>query len=114
MYINLHYVYGRNLIKTFRDQIQNMKHFFSHFVGVLGPLHKIQGYQNVSKFRPHQSWDLYQGKQLTTSFSYMGQNVKNLYFWLFGVCVGGGGFNDQTGHILLSSYPLTHIYDHVK
>ena len=21
----------------------------------------------------------------------MGQNVKNLYFWLFGVCGGGGG-----------------------
>ena len=25
-----------------------------------------------------------------------------------------GVFNDQTGHILLSSYPLTHIYVHVK
>ena len=24
-------------------------------------------------------------------FLYMGQNGKNLYFWLFGVCVGGGG-----------------------
>ena len=47
----------------------------------------------------------------------MGQNVKNVYFWLFGVCVGGGGggggvgrFNDQTGPILLSSYPLTQPY----
>ena len=25
-----------------------------------------------------------------------------------------GVFNDQTGPILLSSYPLTHIYVHVK
>ena len=40
----------------------------------------------------------------------MGQNVKkNVYF-------GGPErvFNDQTGLILLSSYPLTHIYVHVK
>ena len=40
----------------------------------------------------------------------MGQNVKkNVYF-------GGpeGVFNDQTKPILLSSYPLTHIYVHVK
>ena len=43
----------------------------------------------------------------------MGQNVKILYFLLFGVCVGGG-VNDQTEPILLSSYPLTHIYDRVK
>ena len=33
------------------------------------------------------------GKQLTTSLSYMGQNVKNVVYilWLFGVCVWGGG-----------------------
>ena len=57
------------------------------------------------------------GKQLTTSFSYMGQNVKNVYFvaiWCVCVVCGGGGFNDQTGPILLSSYPLTNIYDHDK
>ena len=37
---------------------------------------------------------------------------KNVYFWLF---MGPWGvFNDQTGPILLSSYPLTQIYVHVK
>ena len=43
----------------------------------------------------------------------MSQNVKQMY--IFGY-VGGheGVFNDQTGPILLSSYPLTHIYVHVK
>ena len=55
------------------------------------------------------------GKHLTTSFSYMGQNVKkNIFGYLVCVWWGGGGFNDQAGPILLSSYPLTHIYDHVK
>ena len=43
----------------------------------------------------------------------MGQNVKKMYilsyFW-----GPDGVFNDQTGPILLSSYPLTHIYVHVK
>ena len=35
-----------------------------------------------------------------------------VYFGLFGGIEGV--FNDQTGPILLSSYPLTHIYVHVK
>ena len=50
---------------------------------------------------------------LKTSFSYMSQNVKNMYILGY---LGGpvGVFNDQTGPILLSSYPLTHIYVHVK
>ena len=39
-------------------------------------------------------------KPLTTSFSYMGQNVKKKYFWLF----GRGEVNDLTEHILLSIY----------
>ena len=53
---------------------------------------------------------------LKTSFSYTGHNVKQnkiVYLWQFeGPLVGGGGgaFNDHTGPILLSSYPLTHIY----
>ena len=47
----------------------------------------------------------------------MGQNVKKMY--IFGIFWGYFGgpervFNDQTGPILLSSYPLTHIYVHVK
>ena len=43
----------------------------------------------------------------------MDQNVGFFtYFWPF----EGPGvvFNDQTGPILLSSYPLTHIYVYVK
>ena len=45
-------------------------------------------------------------------FIYIGQNV-----YIFGYLKGpveGGGFNYQTGPILPSSYPLTHIYVHVK
>ena len=43
----------------------------------------------------------------------MGQNVKKIIFWGY---FGGpeGVFNDQTKPILFSSYPLTHIYVHVK
>ena len=50
---------------------------------------------------------------LKTIFSFMGQNVKKNIFWGY---FGGpeGVFNDQTKPILLSSYPLTHIYVHVK
>ena len=88
------------------------------FRGHVGPLHKIQGYQghqNVSKRRPHHSGDIFttRGNNLKTIFSFMGQNVKKNLFWGY---FGGpeGVFNDQTGHILLSSYPLTHIYVHVK
>ena len=53
------------------------------------------------------------GNNLKTSFSYMSQNVKKMYILGY---LGGpeGVFNDQTGPILLSSYPLTHIYVHVK
>ena len=52
------------------------------------------------------------GKQLKNSCSYMDQNVKTLIC----LAIGGalGAFSDQTGPILLSSYPLTHIYVHVK
>ena len=43
----------------------------------------------------------------------MSQNVKKMYILGY---LGGpeGVFNDQAGHILLSSYPLTHIHVHVK
>ena len=43
----------------------------------------------------------------------MGQNVKKKYFGLFGGALRGV-FNDQTVHSLLSNYPHTHIYVHVK
>ena len=57
---------------------------------------------------------LQQGETIwKTIFSFMGQNVKKKIFWGY---FGGpeGVFNDQTKPILLSSYPLTHIYVHVK
>ena len=52
-------------------------------------------------------------QQGETSVSYMSQNVKKNYILGY---LGGpeGVFNYQTGPILLSSYPLTHIYVHVK
>ena len=43
----------------------------------------------------------------------MSQNVKKMYILGY-LGVPEGVFNDQTGPILLSSYPLTHIYVHVK
>ena len=44
----------------------------------------------------------------------MSQNVKKYVY--FGLILGApeGVLNYQTGPILLSSYPLTHIYVHVK
>ena len=50
---------------------------------------------------------------LKPRFSYMSQKVKKKYILDY---LGGieGVFNDQTGPILLSSHPLTHIYVHVK
>ena len=58
---------------------------------MLGPYSiKFQGdsgHQNVSKFRPDHSGD--KGKQLKTSLSYMGQNVKKKY--IFGYLRGPGG-----------------------
>ena len=60
-------------------------------VQYVGPLLQIQGYQghrNVNKRRPHHSGDICttRGNNLKTSLSYtcMGQNVKNVYYGLFG------------------------------
>ena len=53
------------------------------------------------------------GNNLKPSFSYMSQNVIKIY--ILGYLWGPEGvFNDRTGPILLSSYPLTHIHVHVK
>ena len=50
-----------------------------------------------------------QGKKLTTSFSYIGQNMnKNVHLLPFRG--PWGTFNDHTGPILLSRYPRTHSY----
>ena len=49
----------------------------------------------------------------TTRGNNLKTNVKKCIFWGY---FGGpeGVFNDHTKPILLSSYPLTHIYVHVK
>ena len=85
---NLHIQFRSNLIRTFWVKIQILKKYI--IWGHVGPLHKIQGYQghqNVSKCRPHHSGDICtrRGNNLKTSFSFMGQNVKNMFnkfiFW---------------------------------
>ena len=52
---------------------------------------------------------MYKGKQFENQFFIYEPKCKNkyVYFGLF-------GGPDYTGPILLSSYPLTHIYVHVK
>ena len=55
-----------------------------------------------------------QGETIWKPFFHLwAKMLKNLY--ILGVFWGPWGvFNDQTKPILLSSYPLTHIYVHVK
>ena len=85
---------------------------------MLGPYIKSRGIranQNIGKCSPHHNGDICttRGNNLKTSFSYMSQNVQKKYILSY---LGGPErvFNDQTGPILLSSYPLTHIYVHIK
>ena len=95
-----------------------MIHYFKNNWGHVGLLHNIQGYQghqNVSKCSPHHNEDIctIRGNNLKTSFSHMSQNV--VFLDILGYLGSHEGvFNDRTGPILLSSYPLTHIYVHVK
>ena len=112
--INVHVKYRSNLIRTFfRGKMKNMKILFNFFRGHVGPLHKLQGHLYVSKCRPpHHNGDN-NGKQFENLFFIHGPKCKqNVYFGLFRE--PEGVFNDMTGLILLSSYPLTHIYVHVK
>ena len=53
-----------------------------------------------------------QGKTIENQFLIYGPKCKKKY--ILGHLVGRGAFNYQNGNILLSSYPLTHIYVHVK
>ena len=53
------------------------------------------------------------GKQFENQFFIYEPKCKKKY--ILGYFGGPEGvFNDQTGPILLSSYPLTHIYVHIK
>ena len=106
------------------------------FRGHVGPLHKIQGYQghqNVSKCSPHHNGDICTIRGNTIGCNYpeiiwkpvfhtwvmshskIVSNPKQKKMYILGYLgVPEGVFNDQTGHILLSSYPLTLIHVHVK
>ena len=82
--------------------------------GHVEPLHnnpgvtKCQQMQTSSQRHMYNKW-----KQFEDQFFIYGPKCKNnIYFGLFGG--PEGVFNDQIGPILLSSYPLTHIYVHVK
>ena len=53
------------------------------------------------------------GKQFENQFFMYEPKCSKMY--IFGYLGGPEGvFNDQTGPILLASYPLTHIHVHVK
>ena len=87
--------------------------FFSYLGGPGGPLRRTQVNENFRAVRPHNRADKFITREkIITSFSYMGPNVKNAHFGLF----GGPGWpiNNQTGPILLPSYPLTYINLHIK
>ena len=83
------------------------------FRGHVGPLYKIQGYRgtNMSANADLITVETYvqQGKTIENQFFICGP--KNIYIGLF---EGPWGLNNQIWPILLSSYPLTHIYVHVK
>ena len=71
---------------------------------------KYQQMQTSSQWRHMYN----KGKQFENQFFIYEPRCKtNMYILGY---LGGpeGVFNAQTGHILLSSYPLTHIYVHVK
>ena len=81
--------------------------------GVLGPgLPNFHGSKTSS-----QSRQIYNKEnKITTTFSYMGSNVKKCTFWAIRGRGGGAWvpMNNQTGPILLPSYPLTYINLHMK
>ena len=82
--------------------------------GVLGgPLRQSKSYQIFRTVRPHHKTNIHnKGKIISTSLSYVSPNVKKLIFFLFGD--PGWLINNQTGPILLPSYPLTYIKLHIK
>ena len=90
----------------------------SFFVGdMLGPYIKTRG-TGAPKCQQMQTSShavetyVQQGKTIENLFFIYGPNCKKVHVWLLEG--PGGGINDQTGPILLSSYPVTHIYVHVK
>ena len=81
---------------------------------MLGPYIKSRGTREMSANAALVTMETYvqQGETIWKPvFHIWAKNVKK-YVGLFRG--PEGVFNDQTGPILLSSYPLTHIYVHVK
>ena len=81
---------------------------------MLGPYIKSRGTRGTKMQTSSQWRHMYnKGKQFENQFFIYGPKCKKKIFWGY---FGGPErvFNDQTGPILLSSYPLTHIYVHVK
>ena len=119
---NLHVKYRSNLIRTFWVKIKNMtkiKLINLIFFGVmLGPYIKSRRTRGT---KMSANTDLItvetyvqQGETIWKPFFHLrAKMLKKCIFWGY---FGGpeGVFNDQTKPILLSSYPLTHIYVHVK
>ena len=99
-------------VNTLTQKIFNLTLFF--FRVMLGPYIKFRGTRgtemsaNTALITMETYVLVTRGNNLKTSFSYRSQNVKKKIILGY---LGGpeGVFNDQTGPILLSSYPLTHI-----
>ena len=102
-----------NLIRPILVKIKNMNFSGSCWVltsnpGVLGAP-KYQQMQTSSQWRHTY---VQQGKTIENQFLIYGPKCKRKIFWAIWGALGE--FNYQTGPILPSSYPLTHIYLHVK
>ena len=96
----------------FKHKIWRKKPLFI-FGGSWGPLRRTQVNENLRAVRPHDRADLcITREKITTSFSYMGHNIKKC---IFGYSGGPEWpINNRTGPILLISYHLTYINLHIK
>ena len=118
---NVHVKYRSNLIRTFWVKIKKYEKnkFNLIFFGVmLGPYIKSRGTRGtkMSSNADLITVETYvqQGETIWKPFFHLwAKMLKKCLFWGY---FGGpeGVFNDQTKPILLSSYPVTHIYVHVK
>ena len=68
----------------------------------------------ISLFSTYVFKDIPTRETINNQFFIYGLGCEKCIFLAIWCVCGGGGFNVQTGPILLSSYPLTHIYDNVK
>ena len=97
---------------TFNNQTTILAHnFFLIYIN----LHVKSG-SNLTKvwWRPHHIGDIYveQGKTMNYKVFIYKPHCENIN--IFGYLEGGGGFNNQTGSILVHIYPLMYINLHVK